>query len=78
MSWKNQTEANDVINSSLKPILESWIGGEIALKFFNMYGVRRYYNGSSLALHLDRPTTHVISAILQIDQVNASWQSVVF
>lgn len=41
------------------------------MKFLSrLYGIRRYSNGSSLGFHVDRPTTHVISAILQIDQVN--------
>jgi hypothetical protein len=35
----------------------------------SIYGVRRYLNGSSLGLHLDTAATHVISAIMQIDQV---------
>jgi hypothetical protein len=36
---------------------------------YRIYGVRRYLNGASLGLHVDRAVTHVISAILQIDQV---------
>ena len=70
MEWKNDPEALEQIDSVMRPILESWIGGQIPLYFSTAYGVRRYYNGSTLGLHLDKPTTHVISAILQIDQVN--------
>ena len=39
-----------------------------------MYGIRRYRNGSWLSLHVDRVDTHVVSAILQIDQeVDEDW-----
>ena len=39
-----------------------------------MYGIRRYLNGSWLSLHLDTVHTHVISVILQIDQdVDQDW-----
>ena len=71
MKWKNDTEAMEKVDSVMRPILETWIGGQIPLNFSIAYGVRRYFNGSSLGLHLDKPTTHVISAILQIDQVIA-------
>ena len=70
MEWKNETEARDRIDSVIRPILETWIGGQIPLNFSAAYGVRRYFNGSSMGLHVDKPTTHVVSAILQIDQVN--------
>ena len=70
MEWKNETEARDQIDSVIRPILETWIGGKIPLNFSAAYGVRRYFNGSSMGLHVDKPTTHVVSAILQIDQVN--------
>ena len=39
-----------------------------------MYGIRRYLNGSWLSLHLDTVHTHVVSVILQIDQdVDDDW-----
>lgn len=39
-----------------------------------IYGIRRYLKGASLALHVDRLSTHVVSAILQIDQnVDQEW-----
>ena len=69
MEWKNETEAIEKIDSVIRPILQFWIGGEIPLNFSTAYGIRRYFNGSTLGLHLDKPTTHVVSAILQIDQV---------
>ena len=37
-----------------------------------MYGIRRYLRGATLNLHVDRVDTHIISAILQLDQVTMS------
>ena len=38
------------------------------------YGVRRYTNGSWLTSHVDRFNTHVISAIINVDQeVEEDW-----
>ena len=39
-----------------------------------VYGIRRYLQGASLSLHVDRLDTHVVSAILQLDQeVEKAW-----
>jgi hypothetical protein len=69
---------NQII-STVKPVLESWINGKdrfgsnsdwITLSDqATVYGIRRYLRGVSLNLHVDRLETHIISAILQIDQV---------
>ncbi len=64
----------------MKIILENWINGEDRFGLdgssrirlsdkSQIYGIRRYLRGASLNLHVDRPTTHIISAILQLDQV---------
>ena len=38
------------------------------------YGIRRYTRGATLVQHVDNIPTHIISAILQIDQkVNEDW-----
>ena len=61
------------IKKSLKPILEKWSGVELRNKMI-IYGIRRYKKGALLWEHLDRKDTHIISAILQIDQkVNEDW-----
>ena len=61
------------IKKSLKPILEKWSGVELRNKM-KLYGIRRYKKGALLWEHLDRKDTHIISAILQIDQkVNEDW-----
>jgi len=56
---------NDKVLNELKPMHEQWSGveleGEIA------YGLRVYRNNSRLLMHVDKPRTHIISAILHID-----------
>ena len=54
--------------------MEEWIGGDIPLTKQACYGVREYLNGSRLQTHVDRGDTHLISAILQIEQnVSDPW-----
>lgn len=38
-----------------------------------MYGIRRYKAGAWLATHLDRLSSHVISAIINIGQHGEPW-----
>jgi len=40
--------------------------GELVLT--SIYGVRRYHNGSVLRMHVDTANTHVISAIINVNQ----------
>ncbi len=62
----------DTLNEVLRPILEEWSG--VALEPTEMYGIRRYKDGAWLQLHVDKLRTHVVSAILQIDQeVDEVW-----
>jgi len=60
---------------SVQPIHEKWAGAsrdvgihdaDIPLEHTSLYGIRTYENGSTLAMHVDRASTHVISAILHI------------
>jgi hypothetical protein len=51
----------------IRPIFEQWIGG-IPLVPSAIYGVRVYTEGSILQDHADRPDTHQVSAIINIDQ----------
>ena len=55
---------NDHILQSMKPIMENWSKTELSNEII-VYGVRRYLRGAWLSLHVDRPDTHVLSAILQ-------------
>lgn len=60
------------IMDQLRPLAEEWTG--IELIGSAVYGIRRYLRGSWLALHVDRLNTHVVSFILQIDQlVDEEW-----
>ena len=73
---KSYLIANHVLNSylhdNLKHILEDWSGEELQLT--SVYGVRVYPDGSMLKRHVDKYQTHIISAIINVDQkVNAPW-----
>lgn len=63
-----RTEIHDV----MKPILEDWCGQKLAPSY--VYGIRVYFDGAVLKMHRDRIETHIISAILNVDQqVNEDW-----
>lgn len=69
----NEQVVHNTINSKLRPILQKWAKIELA-KDLVVYGIRRYLRGSQLLLHTDAIPTHIISAILQIDQkVDEKW-----
>jgi len=53
------------ILDELKPMHEEWSG--VSLLPSVAYGLRAYRNESSLYMHVDKPTTHIISSILHID-----------
>ena len=64
----------DVI-SDLKELHEEW--GGMSLRQTSAYGVRLYQNGSSLVMHVDRISTHVISSIVHIGhEVRSPWSVV--
>ena len=50
----------------LKPLHEQWAGRKLVLT--SAYGPRAYKENSRLALHTDRPDSHVISSIVHIDR----------
>jgi len=58
----------------LQPILEEWYGkGD--LQMTSIYGVRKYTNNSVLRMHVDTLATHVVSAIINVDQaVDKPWE----
>ena len=69
----NESVVKRTIHKHLKPILEKWSGVALEDKLI-IYGIRRYKKGAMLYEHMDRKETHIISAILQIDQkVNEDW-----
>jgi prolyl 4-hydroxylase len=60
------------IHTALQPIAEAWVKRELIPTY--VYGVRTYQRGAMLALHRDREGTHIVSAILNVDQrVDAPW-----
>lgn len=50
----------------LQPIMEEWSGVE--LEFIQGYGIRSYNRDSILSVHRDEIKTHVISAIIFVDE----------
>lgn len=60
------------IHSHLQPQLSKWCGEVLEPTF--VYGIRTYHNGAILKPHRDRLNTHIISAIINIDQkINKPW-----
>ena len=64
-----QHELNRRVTEALLPICEEWASHytPVQLSPTSTYGVRVYQNGSTLFNHVDRPDTHIISAIFHID-----------
>jgi len=62
----------DRLSDDLRPILEGWFEGPLQLT--SIYGIRKYTNGSVLRMHVDTANTHVVSAIINVDQsVERDW-----
>lgn len=55
------------LTKELQPILEEWYG-KGSLTMTSIYGVRKYTNNSILRMHVDTLSTHVVSAIINVDQ----------
>eukprot|EP00968_Pinguiococcus_pyrenoidosus_P003411 scaffold214_cov249-Pinguiococcus_pyrenoidosus.AAC.19 len=53
----------------LMPMVQEWFNSE-PLEPTDIYGLRRYNNGSRLIMHVDREATHALSMIVNIDQQN--------
>ncbi|KAJ1406554.1 hypothetical protein B484DRAFT_209656 [Ochromonadaceae sp. CCMP2298] len=65
-------EHKDRLSRELRQTLEDWHGAPLTLT--SIYGVRRYVNGSVLRMHVDTVNTHVVSAIINVDQqVDRDW-----
>lgn len=64
------------IHDSLKPDMENWSGVELEPTF--VYGIREYHRGAILKMHRDRIDTHIISAIINVDQdVDSDWPLII-
>ena len=65
-------ELRDKIHESLLSALSEWSGIELEPTF--VYGIRTYHRGAVLKEHRDRQQTHIISAIINVDQnVEQDW-----
>lgn len=51
----------------LRELVETWIGG-VPLENTDIYGIRRYVDGTWLLSHTDREETHATSVIINVDQ----------
>lgn len=66
------TELREEIHDTLKSMMETWCGMALMPTF--VYGIRVYKRGAILKKHQDRLETHIISAIINIDQqVDEDW-----
>ena len=52
--------------TSVQEDMEAWAG--VPLNYQAVYGIRVYRRGSKLENHVDRSGTHIISAIVNIEQ----------
>ena len=59
-------DVRNKVAKGLQTMMEVWC--ETKLETTAFYGIREYYTGNVLHHHVDRISTHIISAILQIDQ----------
>jgi len=70
-------DLKDKLSKEVAHILKDWYGkGE--LKLTSIYGVRKYTDGAVLRMHVDTVNTHVVSAIINVDQsVDEEWPLVI-
>lgn len=69
-------ELRQEIHDALKPLMEDWCGETLEPTF--VYGIRKYHNGAVLKMHRDRIDTHIISAIINVDQdTDVDWPLII-
>lgn len=70
------TQLKTEIHSHLKPLLEQWSSTKLEPTY--VYGIRVYGEDAILKEHRDRETTHIVSAIINVDQnVDVDWPLVI-
>ena len=65
IDMENLTNVESVVLQTLKPLIENWSNVKLSNDLV-IWGIRRYLDGASLAFHVDRLPTHVLSAVLQV------------
>lgn len=69
-------ELRQEIHDTLKPLMEDWSNKSLNPTY--VYGIRTYHRGAVLKTHRDRLETHIISAIINVDQkVDKDWPLVI-
>jgi len=65
---------NRLADQYVKPLLQEWSGIQ-DIEFQAFYGIREYVNGSWLRGHIDRVSTHVLSATitLRVEGMREDW-----
>ena len=65
-------DLREKIHSSLAGVMGEWSGRDLEPTY--VYGIRVYRHGAVLKPHRDRQETHVVSAIINVDQqTNSEW-----
>lgn len=69
-------ELRQEVHDRLKPLMEDWCGQTLEPTF--VYGIREYHHGAVLKMHRDRVDTHIISAIINVDQeTDVDWPLII-
>jgi prolyl 4-hydroxylase len=72
---KAPSELRTELLNTMKDLLTKWIGYKSNLQHVSTYGIREYTRGSSLGNHYDKKNTHVISAIIHLeDRSDKPWE----
>lgn len=61
----NSEIVKETIVKTLKPLVEVWSNEKLSSDVV-IWGIRRYLRGATLAFHVDRLPTHVLSVVLQV------------
>lgn len=56
-----------LLTEGIRPLLEEWSGVKLP-RMTSLYGIRWYTRGALMKLHVDTVNTHVVSAIINVDQ----------
>ena len=73
MAFMNPNVVTRTIKFQMQKIMEDWANVKLNKNCIT-YGIRRYTRGAVLLQHVDKIPSHIISAILQIDQkVDEDW-----